>query len=235
MTTNNNSNYNNTRTTTSTTTNATHNLRYLNSDDDYKVHHNDPDIRGWDIHTVGGEEIGEVENLVFDPATKKVRYAVVELEDDLFQSNDRTFRERFTATVNDIFDNDDDQHILIPIGLIDVDRNSKRLTVRGSQPAVYYANAPRYTYSKNSGYIGSPDYEVAVARWYATHNEDDHVRNYYSTDRYTPETFKGHSRINDDTFYGSSLFDRDAFRSGQNDAATTRRGSSLDPAGPIGS
>lgn len=232
MTTNKNT-YGSTTTTNANTT--SHDLRYLNEDDDYKVHHNDPDIRGWDIYTTTGEEIGEVENLIFDPVTKKVRYAVVELEDDLFQSNDRTFRERFVATVNDIFDNDDDQHILIPMGLISVNKDDKRLTVRGTQPAVYYANAPRYTYSKKANYIGSPDYEVAVARWYATHDEDDNVRNYYSTDRYTPETFKGHSRISDDTFYGTSLFDRDAFRSGTNNAATTRRGSTLDPAGPIGS
>ena len=209
-----------------------HKLRYLNQDDDYKVHHDDPDIRDWDVYTTTGEEIGEVENLIFDPVTKKVRYAVVELEDDLFENPDRSWREKFTDEINEFFGRDDDQHILIPIGLIRVDRDNKKVYARTSQPNTYYMNAPRYEYKKGTEYIGSPAYELAVARWYAQHDEDDNVRNYYSTDRYSDEHYRTLDRHENDEFYNTPMFSRDLYDRSTS-AATTTNMATTSPAGPM--
>lgn len=209
-----------------------HNLRYLNQDDKFTVHHDDPDIREWDIHTPEGAEIGEVENLIFDPVTKKVRYAVVELEDDLYENKDRTWREKFNNGLNDFFGNDDDKHILIPIGLIRVDRDKKRVYTRHAQPNTYFMNAPRYEYKKGTEYVGSPAYELAVARWYTQHDEDDNVRNYYSTDRFNDDAYRTLDRHEDDSFYATPMFTRDMYDRSVS-AATTTNMATTSPAGPM--
>lgn len=65
---------------------------------DYEVADGQPDIRGWDVKDVNGKTIGEVDDLIFDRETLRVRYMAVDLDD------------------ND-FDLDDDKEILLPIGL----------------------------------------------------------------------------------------------------------------------
>jgi sporulation protein YlmC with PRC-barrel domain len=65
---------------------------------DFDIVDGEPDIRGWDVKTAQGQKIGEVEELIVDAQKKKVRYMVVELDDDEL-------------------DLDDDREVLIPIGL----------------------------------------------------------------------------------------------------------------------
>jgi hypothetical protein len=61
----------------------------------------EPDIRGWDVKNGAGQKIGEVEDLIIDAQQKKVRYMVVELDDD-------------------DLDLEDDKKVLIPIGLAEL-------------------------------------------------------------------------------------------------------------------
>lgn len=65
---------------------------------DFDIVDGEPDIRGWDVKLAGGQKIGEVEELIVDAQKKKVRYMVVELDDDELEL-------------------DDDREVLIPIGL----------------------------------------------------------------------------------------------------------------------
>jgi uncharacterized protein (TIGR02271 family) len=53
-------------------------LRRLSEADDVEVAHDDPDVRGWDVRDLRGEEVGEVKDLIVDMATMKVRYLEVE-------------------------------------------------------------------------------------------------------------------------------------------------------------
>jgi len=76
--------------------NASTRLRHLKGSD-YEVADGQPDIRGWDVKDINGKTIGEVDDLIFDERTLKVRYMAVDLDD------------------ND-FDLDDDRNVLIPIG-----------------------------------------------------------------------------------------------------------------------
>src|SRR3954454_24394144 len=76
--------------------NASTRLRHLKGSD-FEVADGQPDIRGWDVKDINGKTIGEVDDLIFDERTLKVRYMVVDLDD------------------ND-FDIDDDHDVLIPIG-----------------------------------------------------------------------------------------------------------------------
>jgi len=48
-----------------------------------------PDIRGWDIKDPQGRTIGEVDELIFDTQSRKVRYMVVDLDDNDFDLTSR--------------------------------------------------------------------------------------------------------------------------------------------------
>lgn len=77
---------------------------------DYEVADGQPDIRGWDVKDINGKEIGEVEDLIFDEHSLKVRYMVVDLDDNEF-------------------DIDDDRHVLIPVGLGEIPENDNEVVV----------------------------------------------------------------------------------------------------------
>lgn len=57
-----------------------HNLRRLGELRDFAVAKDDPDVRGWGVRTRDGREIGEVDELIVDPAALKVRYLEVDLD-----------------------------------------------------------------------------------------------------------------------------------------------------------
>jgi stress response protein YsnF len=59
-------------------------------DSDYEMRDGEPDIRGWDVKDAGGRHIGEVEDLLFDPETRKVRYLIVDLEGNELDLDDRS-------------------------------------------------------------------------------------------------------------------------------------------------
>ena len=69
---------------------------------DYEIVKGEPDIRGWDVKYMTGQKLGVVEELVFDIQEKKVRYLVVDLEENELKLLPR--------------------RILIPIGLAELDR-----------------------------------------------------------------------------------------------------------------
>jgi len=47
---------------------------------DYEIKDGEPDITGWNVLNQNGEKLGEVENLLFDPEARKVRYLIVGLQ-----------------------------------------------------------------------------------------------------------------------------------------------------------
>jgi hypothetical protein len=68
---------------------------------DFEIVKGEPDIRGWDVKGTNGEKVGEVEELIVDAQERKVRYMVVDLDDNKLKLNHRK--------------------ILIPIGLAELD------------------------------------------------------------------------------------------------------------------
>jgi sporulation protein YlmC with PRC-barrel domain len=49
---------------------------------DFEIVEGDSDIRGWDVKNTAGKKIGEVEELIVDAQQKKVRYMLVDLDDN---------------------------------------------------------------------------------------------------------------------------------------------------------
>jgi uncharacterized protein (TIGR02271 family) len=64
---------------------------------DFEIADGEPDITGWDASLTTGEEIGEVKDLIFDTASRKVRYLKVRLKGKTL--------------------NIDSRDVLVPIGL----------------------------------------------------------------------------------------------------------------------
>lgn len=69
---------------------------------DFEIVEGEPDIRGWDVKTTTGKKIGEVEDLIIDAQQKKVRYMIVDLDDNELKLDHRK--------------------ILLPIGLAELDK-----------------------------------------------------------------------------------------------------------------
>ncbi len=72
----------------------------------YEIAGGQPDITGWDIITRSGKKAGDVDDLLFDPDTNKVRYIIADLD-------------------KNELDLDEERMVLIPIGLAELYTKSK--------------------------------------------------------------------------------------------------------------
>jgi len=110
-------------------------LMRLSDLDDFEVADENPDVRGWKVVGSDGQHLGEVDELIVDPALMKVRYLEVEV------------REHFQGG-----------HALVPIGLAVVDKADEIVFLNGcdTQAIEQY---PRY-----SGEAITRDYEVSLRR-----------------------------------------------------------------------
>ena len=68
----------------------------------FEIVKGEPDIRGWDVRYMTGQKLGSVEELIIDAQDKKVRYMVVDLDENELKLVHRK--------------------ILIPIGLAELDK-----------------------------------------------------------------------------------------------------------------
>src|SRR5215212_4753132 len=91
---------------------------------DFAIVDGEPDIRGWDVKNAQGQKIGEVEELIVDAKMKKVRYMVVDLDDDEL-------------------DLDDDRKVLIPIGLAELHKDDDDVILPNVQ-ATQLTSLPEY-------------------------------------------------------------------------------------------
>ena len=70
----------------------------------FEIVKGEPDIRGWDVRYRNGEKIGSVEELVLDAKAKKVRYMIVDLDENELRLENRK--------------------ILVPIGFAELDKGN---------------------------------------------------------------------------------------------------------------
>ena len=94
---------------------------------DFEIVKGEPDIRGWDVRYKNGERIGAVEELILDAKAKKVRYMVVDLDENELRLEHRK--------------------ILVPIGFAELDKTTDDVLI----PNVSVDQLCRLPdYSKNS-------------------------------------------------------------------------------------
>lgn len=59
-----------------------HRLVPLDELDNYSIGEGEPDIRGWEVRTLSGRELGAVEDLLVDPERDEIVMIEIELRDD---------------------------------------------------------------------------------------------------------------------------------------------------------
>lgn len=85
-------------------------LKRLSEMDNVEVAKDDPDIRGWDVTTVDGQDLGEVKDLLVDTRTMKVQAIEVELEGRRFNWSDNR---RVVVPVDSLLVNRDEDEVVI--------------------------------------------------------------------------------------------------------------------------
>ncbi len=85
-------------------------LKRFSEMDNVEVAKDDPDIRGWDVTTGDGQDLGEVKDLLVDTRTMKVHAVEVELEGSRFNWNDNR---RVVVPIESLRVNRDDDEVVI--------------------------------------------------------------------------------------------------------------------------
>ena len=143
------------------------------SKSDFEVADHQPNILGWEVFTSDGDELGEVEDLIFDREARKVRYLVVSLEMD---------------------ESDETRFVLLPIGVISFDEDEDEVIV----PERYVSVLPTLPVYK-LGTVISPAEELAVryafmgaevailegSDIYESHPEDFYTHEHFSDTHFT--------------------------------------------------
>lgn len=129
------------------TTGATAALKHLDDMDDCEIAEGEPDIRGWTVKTMDGIELGEVEDLLVDTGTMKVRYLEVEVD-------------------KDALDLREDRWVLIPVGAARL--NDDEEVVMVSRKASDILSMPQYERG-----AFNPDYAKKLADGYGGNHFED--------------------------------------------------------------
>ncbi|WP_316811640.1 PRC-barrel domain-containing protein [Pedobacter heparinus] len=147
------------------------NLEELSSSN-FEIADHQPDINGWELVDAEGNEIGEVEDLIFDPQEGKVRYIVADIDSD---------QENHTG------------YVLIPIGLVTLDDDEEEVMVSMQHTAVIYT-LPPYEKGKTISpveelavryaFLGAGSLPNAAAVVYEQHPEDFYNHGHFSDDHF---------------------------------------------------
>lgn len=122
---------------------------------DYEIVDGEPDIRGWDVQDSTGQDIGTIDELIFDTQSRKVRYMVVDLDKDYI--------------------NNDSHDVLVPIGLAELEKKDDQVLLPGVTPAML-TSLPEYDDNINADMensIRTVFGGLGIAGASAITNEDD--------------------------------------------------------------
>ncbi len=149
------------------------------SGSDFEIADHQPDITGWKIVDSLGNELGEVEDLIFDSKERKVRYIVASLDLDVPENLEIE---------------EDSRLVLIPIGIVDLDKEEDEVIV----PEVsggYLATLPGYEPGKTISpaeelavryaFLGQDSLPDADAVVYEQHPEDFYNHGHFDESRFT--------------------------------------------------
>lgn len=105
---------------------AEHKKHLYNLDElsDYKVSDGFPDVRGWDVKDIDNRVIGKVDNLLVNKEAERVVYLDVEVDKSIIEANYDPYRSSNDHDVKEFINKDGENHVIIPIGLVDVNTDS---------------------------------------------------------------------------------------------------------------
>jgi hypothetical protein len=142
---------------------------------DFEIVKGEPDIRGWDVKNRSEQKIGEIEELIVDAQQKKIRYMVVDLDDNELKLDHRK--------------------VLIPIGLAELHEKNDDVILPNVQ-AEQVRSLP--VYDKDNL---TPEVERKICSMLGRTNETMNITN---MDEHHPEFYR-HDYFNDDNLYKHRL------------------------------
>ncbi len=144
------------------------------SKSDFEIAGNQPDILGWEVVDSEGNEIGEVQDLIFDRQEGKVRYIVADIDTD---------QENHTG------------YILIPIGIVTLDDDEDEVIVPQKHTEALFSLPP---YEK--GKTISPVEELAIRYAFLGEGSLPKAEAVVYEQHPDPESFYTHDHFSDKNF-----------------------------------
>lgn len=155
------------------------------SGSDYEIVDGEPNIKGWPVKNELAQRIGEVDDLLFDPVSRSVRYIIVDLDKNQFGL-------------------DEDKKVLVPIGVAKLyldgklqDEDHKTIdddnVVVVTATAVKLGDLPAY----HKGEV-SPETETSVRRIFEGFGPADQAS---GRPNYNRDDFYSHDHFNTEKFY----------------------------------
>lgn len=134
---------------------------------DFEIVPGEPDVTDWEVINTNGDKIGDVDDVLFDPQARKVRYLIIDMEINTLML-------------------ENPYQVLIPIGLAVIDENEGQVILHDITEAQLNA-LPKYEKDKVT-----PEYEMAIRKiveekvviWPA-----DDWKNFYEHDHFTENKF----------------------------------------------
>jgi stress response protein YsnF len=139
---------------------------------DYKIKDGQPNIKGWPVKDGTGRKFGKVDELLFNPSSKKVRYMVVDLKGNEFSLRSR--------------------NVLVPIGKANLHENDDDVILPGVR-AEQLEGLPDY----EKGNI-TPSTESTIRSHFSETGSAERA----TTERDHDERFYEHEDFDEDRFYG---------------------------------
>ena len=100
-------------------------LYYMNELSDYKISDGYPDVRGWDVKDIDDRVIGKVDNLLVNKVAERVVYLDVEVDKSIVDAKYDPYGNSSQTEMREFVNKDGENHIIIPIGLVDLNEDSK--------------------------------------------------------------------------------------------------------------
>ncbi len=137
-------------------------LVYLDELSGYKVASNYSNVKGWKVKDADNRTIGEVDRLLVNPKTERVVYLDIEVDKDVIEHGHETYGARSSDGMHEFLNKDGDNHLIIPIGLVDLDEKEK---IVRSREITFATFAKTRRYNRNAEIL--PQYETSVFRTYS--------------------------------------------------------------------
>ena len=128
---------------------------------DYKIAGGYPDVRGWSVKDADNRVIGKVDNLMVSKKAERVVYIDVDVDQSIIDAKYDPYTNPENPEVREFINKDGENHIIIPIGLVDFNE-SQKLVLTDTVNHRTFAETKRY----RKGDHLSRDYERHVLSSY---------------------------------------------------------------------
>ncbi len=144
------------------------NLYYLHELSDYKVAEDYADVRDWEVIDADKRTIGKVDGLLVNKAAERVVYLDVDVDRSIIEAGHQTYKTPVNKGVHEFLNADGDTHLIIPIGMVTLDENNKKVHSNEIDYTTF-ANTKRF----KKGVDLARSYELIVLPHYFPGNKFD--------------------------------------------------------------